>query len=88
MPYFKENKKRLEFVKNNIPLTKNSLIISGDKFIQNTYSKFNLKTPKEILGTLLDISGTKIRTLIKEEKQFRHHLSSGTLHYLETLSFK
>lgn len=88
MPYFKENKKRLEFVNNNIPLNKDSLIISGDDFIQKTYSKFQIKTPKQVLGILLDISGTKIRELIREKKEFRHHLSSGTLHYLEKLNFK
>jgi nicotinamide mononucleotide adenylyltransferase len=87
MPYFKENTKRFEFVNKNINLTKNSLIISGDKFIQNTYNNFTIKTPKDVLGTLIDISGTKIRELIKQEKQFRHHLSSGTLHYLEELKF-
>ncbi len=88
MPYFKENKKRFEFVEKNIHLTRDSLIISGDDFIQKTYSSFKVKTPKQILGTLLDISGTKIRDLIREEREFRHHLSSGTLHYLEELNFK
>lgn len=90
MPYFKENKKRFIFVQDNIHLTKNSLIVSGDDFVQKAYTKqgFEVKTPKQILGTLLDISGTKIRDLIREEKEFRHYLSSGTLHYLEELNFK
>ena len=88
MPYFEENKKRFEFVEKNVKLTKNSLIISGDKYVLTTYTKlgFKVQTPKEILGNLINISGTKIRDLIKQEKEFKHHLASGTIHYLEELN--
>jgi nicotinamide mononucleotide adenylyltransferase len=89
MPYYKNSKDRFDFVKKNIKLTKNSLVISGNKFILDSFSNlgYKVKTPKEVLGTLIDISGTKLRDLIKEEKEFRHHLASGTLHYLEELNF-
>ena len=89
MPYFENSNQRFEFVNNNIKLTKNSLVISGNDFIINSFSKlgYKINTPEEILGELIDITGTKLRDLIKQEKQFRHHLSSGTLHYLEELNF-
>jgi nicotinamide mononucleotide adenylyltransferase len=90
MPYYENSSDRFDFVEKNVKLTKNSLVISGNKFILDSFSNlgYKIKTPREILGTLIDISGTQIRDLIQEEKEFRHHLSSGTLHYLEELNFK
>ncbi len=89
MPYLENTNQRFDFVNKNIKLTKNSLVVSGNEFILNSFSNLGFKTitPKEILGKLINISGTKIRDLIREEKEFRHYLSSGTLHYLEELNF-
>jgi len=83
MPYYKENKKRFEFIEQNIKLTEKSLIVSGNKFIQTEFQKlgFKIRTPQEILGKLKNISGTKIRKLIIEKKEYKHFLSSGTIYY-------
>lgn len=88
MPHYENTLDRFKFVEKNITLTKNSLIISGNKYIQIEFKKlgYKIKTPKEILGELINISGTKIRELIKEKKKFKHHLSSGTIHYLEKIN--
>lgn len=88
MPYFENSKQRFEFVNKNIKLTNNSLVVSGNEFIQVEFKKLGylIKTPKEILGELHNISGFELRKLIRTNQKFKHHLSSGTLHYLEELT--
>lgn len=89
MPYIEKNENRLKFVEKNIKLTQNSLIVSGNKFVQKTYkNQYKIKTPQQILKTLNPITATKIRNLATQNQKYTHHLSSGSIHYLEEINLK
>lgn len=86
MPSFESHEEKYEYAKRNFDLVEGSIVVSGSKGIVNAFPKrgFKVIQPKEILDDMIDISGTRLREMIKEgNKQWKQYAAKGTMYYAE-----
>ena len=91
MPYFKESNDRLNFILKNCDVNKKTLIVSGSPAVKRIFEKLGneVKTPYDLLNKLPNISGSKLREMIRKNNTgWKKFVPKKTIKYLEELNLK